>query len=95
MPHEDQVVDATEEHRFELRAEHGEVAVLKYNRSPGMLHLLDTRVPPPLEGRGYGSTLVRAALQQATREGVGVGAVCPFVRAYIQRHPEYAGIVRY
>lgn len=95
MTLEEQVVDAADAHRFELRGNTGEVAVLAYRRSPGMLHLLDTQVPPSLEVKGYGSALVRAALEQAKREGVAVGAVCPFVRRWVQRHPEYATMVKY
>ena len=95
MKLEERVVDAAEEHRFELPGDGEDVAILQYRRSPGMLHLLDTQVPPSLEGKGYGSALVRFALEQARREGVTVGAVCPFVRRWLQRHPEYAEMVRY
>ena len=95
MSLEEQVVDAAEEHRFELRGDGDEVAVLQYRRSPGMLHLLHTEVPPSLEGRGYASALAHVALEQAKREGAGVGAVCPYIRAYLRRHPEYAELVRY
>lgn len=95
MSLESEVVNAAEASRFELRGDNGDVAVLDYRRSPDVLHLLHTEVPPSLEGNGYGSALVRFALESARREGIGVGAVCPFVRRYLQRHPEYAGMVRY
>ena len=95
MSLETEVVNAAESSRFELRGENGELAVLDYRRSPDVLHLLHTEVPPSLEGSGYGSALVRAAMETAKREGVGVGPVCAFVRRYLQRHPEYADLVRY
>ncbi|HUF25664.1 MAG TPA: GNAT family N-acetyltransferase [Gemmatimonadaceae bacterium] len=89
------VVDNVEFSRFERHGPHGELAVLEYKRSPGMLHLLSTEVPASLEGQGYAGTLARWALDFAAREGLGVGAVCPFVRAYLQKHPEFAHLVKY
>ena len=45
-------------------------------------------MPPALEGRGIGSRLVRAALEKVRAEGLKVVALCPFVKAYIEKHPE-------
>jgi predicted GNAT family acetyltransferase len=45
-------------------------------------------VPPASRGRGLGEALVKAALEAARQEGVRVVPVCPFVRAYLQRHPQ-------
>jgi len=47
-----------------------------------------TEIDDASEGRGLGSTLVRAALDDARRRGLSVRPDCPFVRAYVARHPD-------
>jgi len=86
------VVDNAEKRRYELAVEGG-TAVLGYNRRDGILYLTHTEVPEALEGRGIGGRLVKQVLDQARAEGVKVAPWCPFVRAYIKRHPEYQDLV--
>ena len=52
-----------------------------------------TLVPKAIEGRGVASKLIRAALDSARDAGLKVVAQCPFVAAYIERHPEYRGLL--
>lgn len=78
--------------RFELDAE-GHVAFSEYRRSAGILTIMHTEVPPALNGKGIGSRLVRGLLERARAEGAKVRPLCPFVRAYIQKHPEYADLL--
>jgi predicted GNAT family acetyltransferase len=82
-----EVVDNREASRFELSVE-GQTAVLQYERTPKSLVLVHTEVPPALRGRHLGDVLVRAAFDQARIDQLRVVAVCPFVRAYLRRHPE-------
>ncbi|HEU4564814.1 MAG TPA: GNAT family N-acetyltransferase [Gemmatimonadaceae bacterium] len=78
--------------QFEMR-ENGQLAFLAYTMAGNRIRLVHTEVPPELQGRGYADRLVRAALEHARREGLAVVPSCPFVRAYIERHPEYAPLV--
>ncbi|HEX2095329.1 MAG TPA: GNAT family N-acetyltransferase [Longimicrobiaceae bacterium] len=81
------------EERFEIRTG-GEPAFLTYSISDGEIVLLHTEVPEALSGNGLGSELVRAALEHARSEGLVVVPLCPFVQAYLRRHPEYRGLAR-
>jgi predicted GNAT family acetyltransferase len=54
---------------------------------------MHTEVPRALEGRGYAAALATAALDQARREGIRIIPSCPYVKAFLQRHPEYADLV--
>jgi predicted GNAT family acetyltransferase len=63
--------------------------VVKYGR----LALIHTEVLPAYEGRGVGGTLVRFALDDARRRGLRVIPTCPFVRSYVEAHPETQDIV--
>ena len=68
-------------------------AVLGYERRGDTITYLHTEVPGALEGRGIGSALARRALEDARAQQLTVTPVCPFVTAYIRRHPEYVPLV--
>jgi predicted GNAT family acetyltransferase len=72
--------------RFELSL-NGGTAFLLYERTHTALTLIHTEVPPELRGRHAGAALVSAALQVARSEGLQIIALCPFVRAYLRKHP--------
>jgi predicted GNAT family acetyltransferase len=76
-------------HRVELDAD-GHVAFIDYQRAGGVVSFTHTEVPKELAGRGIGSALARGALDWARTEGLKVEAKCPFVAAYLGKHPEYA-----
>jgi predicted GNAT family acetyltransferase len=87
------VTDAPERERYEAHLD-GELAgVLEYAVKRGRLALIHTEVSPAQEGRGVGSSLVRFALDDARRRKLRVIAVCPYVQAYLTRHPEDDDIV--
>ena len=73
--------------RFELEVD-GHMAVAYYRVEPGRITFTHTEVPPDLGGRGVGSTLVRGALDWARAQGLKVASRCPFVSAYLGKHPE-------
>jgi hypothetical protein len=78
--------------QFEIRTDSG-TALLRYARRGANLDLLHTEVPDALEGHGYGAALAKAALDYAEAEEMKVIPSCPFVAAYLKRHPERAGLV--
>jgi uncharacterized protein len=84
----DTVRDNAAQHRFELEAD-GHAAYLYYRLEPGVITLVHTEVPPALGGRGVGSRLVRGALEAIRLRGLKVAATCPFVAAYMGKHPEF------
>jgi predicted GNAT family acetyltransferase len=87
------VTDNPAASRFEISVD-GEVAgFISYTRGDATLSFLHTEIEPRFEGRGLGSILVRGALDAARKDGSPVLPYCPFVRRYIQRHPEYRDLV--
>jgi len=78
--------------RFEAEIE-GQLARCDYRLRDGVMLLIHTEVPPPLEGRGIGAALVRAALEHAAATGLKVRPLCSFVSAYLARHPQYRPLV--
>jgi uncharacterized protein len=92
----DEAVSVTHDedaHRFVV-AENGDVAELTYRTAGNQMVFLHTGVPSNLEGRGIGSALAKAGLEYAKAEGMQVVPLCPFVRSYIEREPEYQPLVR-
>lgn len=79
--------------RFEMGVG-DEVAFLKYRRDQEGLHLLHTEVPDASRGSGVGTRLVRRVLDKARAEGAVVVPHCPFVQAYLKKHPEYEPLTR-
>ena len=80
------------EHRFEATTDHG-LATLRYVERGDVLDLAHTAVPQEAEGQGVGGALAHAALEHARHDGLEVIPSCPFVRAYLQKHTEYADLV--
>ena len=79
--------------RFELEAD-GHTASMYYHVEPGTITLLHTEVPPAVEGRGIGSELVRGTLEMIRATGLKVIVKCPFVSAYMGKHPEFNDLVK-
>jgi len=78
--------------RFEIER-NGEVAYLEYSLSPGVLELIHTEVPRDLRHMGLATLLAETALQYARENNLKVDIICPTVREYIDKHPEYSGLV--
>lgn len=88
-----QVIDEPDHERFALYAD-GELAgIAEYRRRPGVLAFTHTEVDPAYEGKGLGSVLARAALDQARAAGLGVLPFCPFINGWIAKHPDYVDLV--
>ncbi len=79
--------------RYEIRVG-GELAgVAEYRFRPGRIAFTHTKVEERFEGQGIGGRLVAFALEDARERGLEVLPFCPFVRSYIQEHPEYVDLV--
>jgi hypothetical protein len=93
------VVHETGAQRFRAEVD-GLQSTLAYTRigptQPGAgvtLDLYSTFVPPELRGRGLAGDLARHALEFAAAEGFKVIPSCPFIRRYLDAHPQYARLV--
>jgi uncharacterized protein len=87
------VVNNNARHRYELIVD-GHLAATYYKISGDVITFIHTEVPQELGGKGIGSKLVKGALDQVRGEGLKVIAQCPFVKSYIDKHPDYADLLK-
>lgn len=90
--HTHEVVNNKEKFRFEVISG-ALTSKLEYRLGRYRLALVHTEVPDELSGQGIGSALVTTALQYAKDHDLKVLPYCPFVAAYLARHPEWDDIV--
>ncbi|HEU4737942.1 MAG TPA: GNAT family N-acetyltransferase [Solirubrobacterales bacterium] len=87
------VADNPGEGRYEIRVD-GELAGFsQYRLRPEALAFIHTEVDDRFEGQGLGGQLISFALDDVRSRGLAVLPFCPFVKGYIERHPEYLDLV--
>ena len=87
------VRDEPDASRYEARSGEDLAGFTMYDREDGLFVFTHTEVDPAFEGQGVGGTLVRGALDDVRRRGARVEAHCPFVRGWIERHPDYQDLL--
>jgi predicted GNAT family acetyltransferase len=88
------VLRRPDERRYELLLSGKHAGELVYrDRGANVVVFLHTEVDPTLQRRGLGSALVAGALNDVRERGLRVVPLCPFVEAYIRRHPSYVDLV--
>lgn len=78
--------------RYEMLVD-GVTAFVVYRRDGDVVELIHTEVPQALSGRGVGTILARGTLDLIRAAGLAIRPLCPFIAAFIQRHPDYADLV--
>lgn len=86
-----EVKNNPEQNRFEVILG-DQIAMVQYMIAGKNIVFTHTEVPPEFEGKGIAGKMARVALDFAKDEGYRVQALCPFIAAYIRRHPEYQTI---
>jgi predicted GNAT family acetyltransferase len=87
------VVDEPSRQRYEARLDGSVVGFLEYRAVRGRRILIHTEVDPSAEGQGVGSRLASGALDDIRARGLKVTVKCPFVSAFMERHPEYRDLL--
>jgi predicted GNAT family acetyltransferase len=83
------IVDDREARRWQAFLDDRVVGYAEYRLSQGRVIFTHTVVEPEHEGRGIAGRLARAALDDAIGRGLRITPYCPYIRAYLRRHPEY------
>ncbi|MDX2163507.1 MAG: GNAT family N-acetyltransferase [bacterium] len=86
------VTHNTIDHQFEtVVGEHK--GLIAYRQMGNVIYMTHTEVAPALEGKGVAGKIAQFALDYVREHGLKVVPSCPYVRGYIERHPEYQDLV--
>jgi uncharacterized protein len=88
-----EVRDAPDRDAYLLTVDGSEAGRAEYRMRDGRHVFVHTEVDESYSGEGLGSRLVRGALEDVRRQGGSLVALCPFVSAYLKRHPEFEDLV--
>ena len=81
------IAHSPDQSRFKTSVE-GHLCVLDYRLEGSTVFMTRVSVPPPVEGRGIAGALTRKAVAWSRSEGLEIVAACPYVAAWMQRHPD-------
>jgi predicted GNAT family acetyltransferase len=88
------VADAPERNRYEITVD-GELAgFAQYRLAPDHITFVHTEIDDAFAGKGLAGVLVRHALDDARARGLRVVPVCPYVKAWIGKHPDYQDLTQ-
>ncbi|MBB6368983.1 GNAT family N-acetyltransferase [Chryseobacterium shigense] len=78
--------------RFEIETD-GHFAFIDYREMGQQIALVHTETDPELAGTGAATAVVEKTLAYIEENGKKLLPFCPYVFAYIKRHPEWKRIV--
>lgn len=94
MPADLTITHNAETKRFETDLG-GYPGVVEYMLAePNTIIFSHTEVAPEIEGKGVAGQLAKAGLDYAREQGLDVMPLCPFIAAYIRRHPAYKDLLK-
>ena len=88
-----EILDNEADARFEAWLAGALAGWIEYQPADGWLVLVHTEVPAAFAGRGVASRLVAAVLDDVRARSMFVTPPCPYVSAWIRRHPEERDLV--
>ncbi|HEU5158249.1 MAG TPA: GNAT family N-acetyltransferase [Streptosporangiaceae bacterium] len=89
------VADNAAMDRYEIKTDGQVLGFAAYRTRPdGAVVFTHTEIDGAHEGQGLGSRLARGALEDIQAAGGSVVPRCPFIKGYIDRHPEFQGLIR-
>ena len=87
-----QLIDNKENNKYEFHV-NGFNPKIQYRKTGGKIFLTHTEVPVELQGKGIGNLLIKEVLEDIRQKELKLVSICPFVAAYIKRHPEWSFLV--
>ncbi|MQY03123.1 GNAT family N-acetyltransferase [Actinomadura macrotermitis] len=88
-----QITDNAGQGRYEIREDGALAGFAEYRLDAGSIVFTHTEVDPAFEGKGVGSALARGALDDVRSRDLSVVPQCPFIKAWIDRHPDYQDLL--
>ena len=87
-----EVIKNLENSRFELNVE-GHIAFIDFKQEEQLIKLIHTEIPEEMAGKGIAAILVSKTLEYLESNKNTLYPYCPYVYAYIKKHPEWKRVV--
>jgi predicted GNAT family acetyltransferase len=85
-----EIVRNDDENRYEALVNGALAGFAEFTLTSQTITFTHTEVDDEYEGQGVGSALAQGVLDDAIRRGDRrIKVVCPFIKAWIERHPDY------
>lgn len=89
-----EVSNNTELSRYEAHIDGALAGFAEYHLRASSIVFTHTEVGEDFAGKGVAGTIVRTSLDQIRAAGVyDVVPICPFYKAWIEKHPDYQDLV--
>jgi len=74
--------------RYHLLVDGTDAGEIDYRMDGDVRVFVHTGVRDEYEGQGLAGQLAKHVLDDARANGVQIGATCPYIRSYLERHPD-------
>ena len=78
--------------RFTIAVDGTEAGFVQFTEHDGRRVFFHTEVDDAFSGQGLASVLVRRALARTSEDGLRVVPVCPYVKRWLEKHPDHADL---
>ncbi|GAB6901194.1 GNAT family N-acetyltransferase [Kineosporia succinea] len=79
--------------RFEIWVDDALAGFTEHRGLGPVVSFVHTEIAPEYGGQGLATQLIRSALDTERERGSKILPVCPFVKAFVEKHPEYLDLV--
>ena len=86
------LIKNTDKNRFELITD-TYTTFIEFKERGKKIWLIHTETPEELKGKGSATAIVEKTLVYLEENGYKMVPLCPFVAAYLKRHPEWSSIL--
>ncbi|MEO6122835.1 MAG: GNAT family N-acetyltransferase [Ilumatobacteraceae bacterium] len=91
---ETHIIHQRDENRYDIFLGSARGAYAEYELADGVMTMTHTVTDPQQRGQGLAGLVVGRALDDAKAAGLTVVPQCWYVAQFIERHPEYATLLR-
>lgn len=82
-----------EQRRYVAEADGQRIGLVDYRSDGAVAEVTHTEVDPARQGQGIADGLTRYVVEDLRSAGLRIRPICPYTRAWLGRHPEFADIV--
>lgn len=93
MKMEYKIVHNESKSRFEATINESVIGLVDYELAGGIMTVPHTEVNTEYEGQGIAGALTKKLLEYAISNNYKIHPICPYTKAYIERHPEYSSLI--